>query len=85
MDRIGYRFVGAVVGFLIGCGIWVAFYFLMQGLMGATGADHVRFRAPLFFFILPIFTAVIGFKLGLNGDDVSAIAKDIFGRTGRHR
>jgi len=64
LDRLGYRLVGAAVGFLVGCLALVVLYFLLQITMEIFDVSRVRFRAPIAIFILPFITASFGFKVG---------------------
>lgn len=62
-DNYTRRFLGVLAGFALGCAGWALIYFLMQGLLYVTGADHARVRVPIFFFVLPLVGAYFGYKV----------------------
>lgn len=79
MDRLGYRLIGAAVGFLIGCLILAVLYFLLQITMEIFDVSRVRFRAPIAIFILPFIAAFYGFKVG---PDLFLHVQELMGDTG---
>jgi len=64
MGNMQSRLIGAVLGFLFGCICWVILYFVIQAIFWMTGSDHARFRVPVVLFVLPLYTAYLGFKEG---------------------
>jgi hypothetical protein len=64
LDKLFSRFIGAAVGFLIGCIVLIVLYFILQFLMEVFDVSRARFRAPIALFVFPLITLLIGFKVG---------------------
>ena len=79
MKNFGYRFLGAALGFLLGCLALVVLYFLLQFAMELFDVSRTRFRTPIAVFILPFFSAFVGFKAG---PEIFLLVQDHLGSAG---
>jgi hypothetical protein len=64
LDQLGYRVMGAAVGFLVGSVVLILLYFVFHFAMEAFDVSRVRVRVPVVVIVLPFITAFFGFKIG---------------------
>ncbi|RGP37735.1 hypothetical protein [Pseudotabrizicola alkalilacus] len=64
MKSLGYRILGAAVGFLVGSVAILLLYFVFHVAMEALDVNRVRVRVPVILIVLPFVTAFYGFKIG---------------------
>ena len=83
MATVAKHVIGLILGAALGALMMVVLWFVLQGLMYLFDADHVRFRAPIFVFFLPLIGAFYGWKLGpFVFDGGGPIASDVKGLWG---
>jgi hypothetical protein len=83
MGAAAKHLIGLILGAALGALMVAVLWFVLQGIMYLFDVDHVRFRAPIVVFFLPLIGAFYGWKLGpLVLDSGGPIASDLKGLWG---